>query len=77
VFGLGGGKYLLLVGELVDQVLGVVGGCPHASNCKWGVRQSPLMWIRLTNRCPQSSPTQERDTLQHASRGIGFPGADR
>ena len=41
VFGLGGGEHLLLVDDLVDQVFGVVGGCPHAIYFSGGVRQSP------------------------------------
>jgi hypothetical protein len=39
--GLGGGEYLLLVFDLVDQFFGVVGGCPHAIYFSEGVRQSP------------------------------------
>jgi hypothetical protein len=60
---LGGGEDLLLVGELVDQFLCGVGGCPHAFYCREGVRQSLLLWTTLTNTClgyQSAGPVQVR-----------------
>ena len=73
VAGLGGGEDLLLVGELVDQCLCGVGGCPHAFYCREGVRQSLLLWTTLTNTCLDAAGLQ-RSATAVARNALGRAG---